>query len=224
MNDCRLDHLVVAAADLNSGREYIEDLLGVQTEAGGRHRAMGTHNRLLRLGADQYLEIIAIDPDAAPPGRPRWFGLDDPALRARIQAAPTLVAWVARTASLDTNAARAPYVATEIGDWARDDLRWRLTVPPDGGLLGEGALPLLIEWRTRQTPPQRLSDRGCSLERFVVHTPRVPEVQALFQGLNLVGVQAEHADRTGLVATLCTPTRGDIVLSSIAAVAPDKHQ
>ncbi|HSH43331.1 MAG TPA: VOC family protein, partial [Arenicellales bacterium] len=85
MSDCKLDHLVVAAADLAAGREYIEDLLGVRTEAGGRHDAIGTHNQLLRLGDDQYLEIIAVDPDAPAPGKPRWFGLDDPALRESIQ-------------------------------------------------------------------------------------------------------------------------------------------
>jgi hypothetical protein len=37
---------------------------------------MGTHNRLLKLGEGFYLELIAIDPQAPPPGRPRWFGLD----------------------------------------------------------------------------------------------------------------------------------------------------
>lgn len=37
---------------------------------------MGTHNLMLRLGDSSYLEIIAINPAAPAPGRPRWFALD----------------------------------------------------------------------------------------------------------------------------------------------------
>jgi hypothetical protein len=32
-----------------------------------------------------YLEIIATDPEAPAPGRPRWFGLDQPALREAVR-------------------------------------------------------------------------------------------------------------------------------------------
>lgn len=134
MHVCKLDHLVIGAADLDTGREYLEDLLGVKTEAGGRHDTIGTHNRLLRLGDDQYLELIAIDPDAPPPDRPRFFALDDPAMRSAIQACPKLIAWVARASDIDAAAARPPYEDMEIRDMARGDLRWRMTFTPDGAL------------------------------------------------------------------------------------------
>jgi hypothetical protein len=42
---------------------WVEDRLGVSLEAGGRHSAFATHNRLLSLGPDCYLEVIAVDPD-----------------------------------------------------------------------------------------------------------------------------------------------------------------
>lgn len=65
-----VDHLVVAAAGLDAGTAWLEAHLGVPLAPGGRHAAMGTHNRLLRLGPRLYLELIAIDPDApARPGR-----------------------------------------------------------------------------------------------------------------------------------------------------------
>lgn len=38
----------------------------------------GTHNRCLGMEDGIYLEVIAVDPEAPPPSRPRWFGLDDP--------------------------------------------------------------------------------------------------------------------------------------------------
>ena len=62
-----LDHLVVAAADLEEGTRWVEERLGVGLEAGGRHTLFGTHNRVLSLGPDCYLEVIAVDPEAPPP-------------------------------------------------------------------------------------------------------------------------------------------------------------
>ena len=61
-----LDHLVVAAATLEQGEDYIESRLGARPLRGGKHVAMGTHNSLLRLGEKTYLEVIAVDPDGKP--------------------------------------------------------------------------------------------------------------------------------------------------------------
>lgn len=221
MSECKLDHLVMAAADLNAGREYIEELLGVKTERGGKHTAMGTHNRLLRLGKDQYLEIIAIDPDGKTPDHPRWFALDDPELKVRIRNTPILAAWVARTRAIDQAAKRPPYNEMEVRDMARDDLRWRMTCTRDGGLPLDGALPLLIEWRTDPVPPGRLPDAGCALKRLVVQSPQAGRVQQVLQDLGLDRVQADHSVQTGLAASLLTPGRGEVVLSSVLAGESD---
>ncbi|MBS1270533.1 MAG: hypothetical protein MAG794_01490 [Gammaproteobacteria bacterium] len=216
MSDCKLDHLVVAAADLDTGREYIEDLLGVKTVQGGRHETMGTHNRLLRLGDEQYLEIIAIDPEAPPPDHPRWFALDDRAMQSLIQRGPRLVTWVAQTRNIDKASAGPPYKGLEIRDMARGDLRWRMTFTREGELLGEGTLPLLIEWQTGQTPPRRLADSGCILKRLVVRSPRVQEIRQTLRGLNLENAEVDEAGQSGLDVTLHTPGQGDVILHSAA--------
>ena len=100
MTPIALDHLVVAARTLDAGVAWCAATLGVAPSAGGRHALMGTHNRVLSIAAPAfpraYLEIIAVDPQAAPPGRRRWFDLDDPVLATRLDAGPALVAWVAR--------------------------------------------------------------------------------------------------------------------------------
>src|SRR4051794_9510111 len=93
----RFDHLVVAAASLDQGAAWVEARLGVAMSPGGRHEAMGTHNRLLSLGPGRFLEVIAIDPDGKTPSRPRWFDLDAPAMQERLARSPALVHWVART-------------------------------------------------------------------------------------------------------------------------------
>ncbi|MCA3302339.1 MAG: VOC family protein, partial [Roseomonas sp.] len=66
-----IDHLVIGAATLEAGAAYLERHLGTRPVPGGPHPGAGTHNMLLGLGPDQYIEIIAPDPNQAPPAHPR---------------------------------------------------------------------------------------------------------------------------------------------------------
>ena len=103
MSTATFDHLVVACATLDQGVRWCEATLGVTPGPGGRHAAFGTHNRLVRLDNEDawpyaFLELIAIDPEAPPPGRLRWFDLDNPSLQARLRDdGPQLVHFVARS-------------------------------------------------------------------------------------------------------------------------------
>src|SRR3982750_3756423 len=96
------DHLVLAAATLADGIDYVGSLTGAVAQPGGKHGAMGTHNALLRLGEKLYLEIIAIDPAGAKPARTRWFGLDAVALQSELMEQPRLIHGVARTDDIET--------------------------------------------------------------------------------------------------------------------------
>ena len=62
---------------------------------------MGTHNAVLSLGPRLYLEVIAVDPSLPAPGRPRWFDLDEPRMKAELAEGPVLATWVARTRDLE---------------------------------------------------------------------------------------------------------------------------
>jgi hypothetical protein len=160
-----VDHLVVACEALEAGAAALEQALGVSLAPGGRHDAFGTHNRLLSLGPETYLELIAIDPEAAPPDRPRWFDLD------RFAGAPRLVHWVARVPDL---AAAEPAAAglDDIRDLSRGPYRWRFAGTRSGRLPADGIHPALIEWRSA-LPPAALPDAGCRLSRLVLrhHDP-----------------------------------------------------
>lgn len=172
-----LDHLVIAARTLDEGLAWCEATLGVVPTQGGRHDFMGTHNRVLSIATAAwplaYLEVIAIDPAAPAPGRPRWFALD------RFDGPPRLHHWVARCDDVD--AARAAIIATgepdpgRVIDAARGTLRWRITVPDDGALVA----PTLIQWASPH-PVQAMPASGVELLEFEprprlsahLHTPR----------------------------------------------------
>ena len=191
-----IDHIVIAAADLASGTEYVAGILGIAPQGGGAHPRMGTHNRVLGMADGVYLEVIAIDPDAPPPARPRWFGLDHGALRARLAQGPFLAHWAARVeAPLDLTRMQAehPDRIAPVIPMTRGDLRWRLTVPDDGSLpvwreaghtAGDGLLPTLIQWDVKDYPGVSLPRQALTLKRLAGSHP---QASLLRQGLAWMG-------------------------------------
>ena len=159
-----LDHLVVAARTLDEGAAWVRERLGAACVPGGKHATMGTHNRLLSLGPESYLEVIAIDPQAPRPTRPRWFELDTAAMQARLARGPALVHWMERTPDLEGELATYP-AEVRIESFTRNGLRWRLALTPDGSFPGGGALPTLIQWDGAH-PCGSLPDSGIRLERL----------------------------------------------------------
>jgi hypothetical protein len=156
-----LDHLVIAARNLDEGAAYVRDRLGVDMQAGGKHATMGTHNRVLALGGGAYLEVIAIDPQGATPSRPRWMSLDSPPTQALLESGPALLHWVERTADLEGEVSGLPD-EVEIQSFERGPYRWRMALTPDGRLPGGGLRPTLIQWDGPRAG-DALPDAGCRL-------------------------------------------------------------
>src|ERR1700759_1808196 len=159
-----LDHITVAAHPLEQGVAHVRAALGVDLPDGGAHPRMATHNRLLRLGDAVFLEVIAIDPAAPPPPRPRWFALDDPAVQVELAIAPRLVTWVVRTSRIAETflASRRPLGAVE--PMRRGELSWLLASPNDGALVDGGMMPSVIQCPAGPHPAIRMRDLGCTLE------------------------------------------------------------
>jgi hypothetical protein len=197
----RLDHLTVVAPSLEVGAAYVEARLGVSPDAGRTHPGMGTHNRLLALGPDVYLEVISADPHAAPVTRPRWFALDDvlPGSAAR------LAAWVAATDDI------AHAAVPELGNvetMRRERHTWQMTVRADGSLPLDGAAPLLIQRAAGADPVAAMPQRGLLLRELRIRHPAPSDVLALFGKIGLlwrVAVSVTPGHVCSLAAEIETP-------------------
>jgi hypothetical protein len=206
------DHLVVAAASLADGIEYLGDLTGVAAQPGGKHAAMGTHNALVRLAERTFLEIIAIDPEGAKPSRPRWFELDNIVLQSELTERPRLIHWVARTKGIEGVAASCPIPLGPVHALSRGDYRWRITIPDDGSLPARGLVPTLIEWDVPQHPADTLPKSGLSLVSFAATHPEPAPIRAALKALGQDELLRVTYDRdTRLAAMLQTP-RGIVTL------------
>lgn len=216
----QIDHLVVVADSLEQGAAWCEATLGVPPGPGGRHALMGTHNRLLSIASTAfgscYLEIIAIDPSAPPPGRPRWFGMDRPELSAAVRERPRLVHAVARTTTIAVDRQGLLACGFDPGtliaahrDTPHGRLSWRISIRDDGLTECGGALPTLIEWqgphpcdRMTASPVALASLALCGLPAQALDVLRLRAV-----------VATDDAGAPALRATLNTP-RGIQVLDS----------
>lgn len=207
-----IDHIVVGAASLEQGQDWLEERLGAPAQPGGKHDAMGTQNLLWSLGPQTYLELLAIDPEAPPPARPRWFGLDDPALQERLKVSPRLLGWGLATDDIDRDAARSPLGLGPVTPMSRGGWRWRLTMQeaaaaPSGHRL---LLPFLIQW-DGIAPGPRLPDAGLRLTRLILNTPESAAVEAELKALDpldsleQIEIRETAVGGSSLMAELDTP-------------------
>jgi hypothetical protein len=167
----RIDHIVIGADSLAQGVDYVKNCLGVHIPYGGEHVKMGTHNHLMQLGDNIFFEVIAINPEAAPPNRPRWFGLDDPFIRQQIQIEPRLLTWVVNTDNLNELIGQASFTPGNPELLSRGNLSWHFGLPGDGRLLSGGMLPYAMEWETDNHPSVNMADLGCSFQGLEIYHP-----------------------------------------------------
>ncbi len=202
----RIDHIVVTAPSLDAGAEYVREALGVAPQAGGEHARMGTHNRLLRLGERVYLEVIAVNPAAPPPGRPRWFAMDC----ADSMRLPRLATWVARTDDIHAAVAASTLPLGAVEKMSRGSLEWLITVTPDGGLVLGGVAPTVIQWPEGVHPADAMKDSGCSLAGLVAFHPAPGTLRAMLASIGFEGDLDVRAVAAGepayLAADIETPS------------------
>jgi hypothetical protein len=219
-----VDHLVIVAHSLKQGMAWCQATLGITPTAGGQHPLMGTHNRIFKIESAAcpraYFEIIAIDPSLPPPapGQARWFGMDNPALQARVRQTPELVHFVASTTDAAQACAALALLNENVGQptavsraTPHGELKWQITVRPDGVPQRAGALPTLIQWGDMH-PSASLPDSGVSLIELSVRASEPQSLSDAYRAIELQGVRIE-AGRSQLTVRLQTPL-GRVTLRS----------
>jgi hypothetical protein len=146
-----LDHLVYGVPDLNEAIEDFEKRLGLAPRLGGRHGGLGTHNAILPLEGESYIELIASDPDGPTPNQPRPFGLDT-------LCEPRLVTWAVRSRAIETDVQHAREQGFDPGivftmsrtEPEGETLEWKLSLLPKP--FGDGLVPFVIDWGKSRHP------------------------------------------------------------------------
>jgi hypothetical protein len=188
----KLDHIVVAAKTVQQGAEWIQQKLDVNIPPGGVHKTMGTHNHLMQLGNDAYLEVVAINPDGVVPDRPRWFNLDDALMRASIEREPRLITWMINTNNIEALATTAKFDFGQIQTLSRDNLSWKVALSDDGRLLAGGLIPHGIEWLSNPHPSHAMADRKCRLKNLNLFHNRPDWINARLNSINVAHLASIH--------------------------------
>lgn len=209
-----IDHIVIGARTLAEGARYVEDLLGVKPSKGGAHPGVGTHNMLIGMGANCYIEVIAPDPAQPDPPHPRPFDLDDASVRTMLEAEPRLIAYVASTLALDAVVARlGPAQAGQAREMSRGDLTWRMAFPPQRQDM-DNLIPPLIQWNGDRAA-KHIRDSGWRLTALEAEHP---EAQSVIQALTARGlgdaVKVRQSPHPRMVAQLRHRDGRDVTLTS----------
>jgi hypothetical protein len=168
---------------------------------------MATHNLILRLGDDVFLEVIALDPDAEAPAGPRWFGLDKmEAVRRDWREGRRLRAWVARTNGFDAALLRHGDLLGRKTRVSRAERSWFFSVRPDRSLAEDGVVPPIIDWGGRGSPAPGMPDVGARLLEFAIEHPDPIRVGEVYRRLEVVNPpQARQGSELRYRASINTP-------------------
>jgi hypothetical protein len=155
-----LDHVLLAAHDLDEASHALETRHGLTAVEGGRHPGWGTANRIIPLG-DAYLELVAAadEAEAASTAFGRW-------VLARRASPFAPLGWAVRTSNLGAQAARLGLTALD-GARERPDgsvIRWRLAGVDEA--VAEPCRPFFIEWPPGSAFPGRDAAGSARFERL----------------------------------------------------------
>lgn len=190
----RLDHVLVGVADLEEGSERMGALTGVTPVFGGSHPKLGTHNALLGLGKDLYLELIAVRPKVDHAGQFEFL---------RGCSEPIPVGWVVATDDRRRTAARLVDSGFTPGEFlaggrvreSGERLSWQMFAVEERLL---GTSPFFIEWGDGTLHPSADAPQGCAVAELSLVDPRAERLERLIAALALEVEVAEGPSRIEL--------------------------
>lgn len=205
-----LDHLVWLAGDLDAACAQFEAASGVAPTYGGAH-ASGTHNALVSLGKEVYLEIAA--PVAGAQAGHPWVDAarrrPEPHLYAYCMRSAQPLATLAKQAKAAGMDAFGPLPGSRTTPQGQT-LEWQLFIPVLQG--SGGVIPFLIDWHDTPHPAEPYSGEAALTGFELEH----PEPEGLKEALAMLapGIDLKKsAQSVAMTAEITTP-RGFVTLSS----------
>jgi len=198
----QIDHIVYVVTDLHQGIDHIQKITGAPVSPGGQHLNRGTHNALLKIGAQCYFEILAIDKSNHAIQPPRWMGVDHIS-EARI------TRWAIRSSEDIQREARILELYRpqygKITPGSREIapnqmLNWSMTEP---GHHAVDPVPFLIDWKDSIHPTTALPQQ-CELISLSLGHPNPSKVNLQLTNLN-VDLVFHESDQEYIHAELSTP-------------------
>lgn len=145
----KLDHIVFGALTLEEGTELVESLLQAKLSDIGYHKDMGTHNRVIRISENVYLEVVSIDPQNSNLKNRKWFNLDNSNLQIKLKKTPQIIGYV-----IENNDPNIFKYFDPFFEASRDNYKWQFAMPTyknnyiDCEIINTGIMPSLISWKS----------------------------------------------------------------------------
>jgi hypothetical protein len=187
LKDNVLDHIVLAAPDLQEAMKEFENMTGIKPSIVGSLRGLGTKSARVGLDNNSYIEIIAPDPkNSGPIGAALASELEE----------GTLVPYHYAIRTSDIENMKNEYVPNDLG-WQPDHISM-FGASPDGAAkkwemlymyghkLG-GCVPFYIDWGQCDHPTASIPEVG-ALKSLIVQAPgghKVHELLARVEGITV---------------------------------------
>ena len=147
----KLDHIVFGAITLEEGTELVENILQAKLSDIGYHKDMGTHNRVIRISEEVYLEVVSIDPQSRNLKNRKWFNLDNLNLQTKLQKSPQIIGYVIENNDINLSKYYDPFFEA-----SRANYKWQFAMPTyknniiDSEIIKTGIIPSLISWKSEK--------------------------------------------------------------------------
>ncbi len=147
----KLDHIVFGSRTLEEGTVFVENILQAKLSDIGYHKDMGTHNRVIRISEEVYLEVVAIDPKRKNLKNRKWFNLDNSNLQSKLKKSPQIIGYVIEKKNINLTKYYNPFFEA-----SRDIYKWKFAMPTsnnnmlDNEIIEAGIIPSLISWKSEK--------------------------------------------------------------------------
>lgn len=203
-----IDHIVYCCLNLEETMRDLFQQYGIESIYGGKHVEQGTHNALVNIGNNCYLEILALDPENTQDFDARWMGVD-------VIEQPRVTRWALKSDDIQRDVIslknKNPLLGNiKTGMRRKEDgsiLKWQLSMPLAQPKIE--ALPFLIDWQGSVHPTAGI-EQSTSLHRLLIRHPDPDYLKVVFEKLN-ANVEIEQSDEIEIIVELMTP-KGKVLL------------